>query len=310
MTTRFCLNNFTHKYYYILILFCVFAACKSNECNTITALGNLGSGINTPFDEFAPCISDSLTLVFSSNKPTGKISGMKNNIEQKNIPSLFYSIFSDGAWEFSTPFALPHNSTYYLQQICFYNCIPKSSDKQNIKQNRFYAVATAVQGSRTNNNCDIVLLDENFNIQSLEFNSNKWEAQATVGNCEQIYFASDRSGGYGGSDIWRVAHTNTGFSEPENLKIINSQSDEVSPFYDEATQRLYFARKEKTKLSVGQFDILYFDFKTQKTVTLPPPYNSDYSDYTPYIYGEKIYLSSNRSGSCGGFDLYAFQKPK
>lgn len=99
---------------------------------------------------------------------------------------------------------------------------------------------------------------------------------------------------------------NNKFSEPENVKFINSEFDELSPYFDDVNDRLYFARKE---LNSG-LDIYYYDFGKKIIIKLPQPYNSEKDDFTPYIFGGKMYLSSNRDGSCGGFDLYSFDKPK
>ena len=58
-----------------------------------------------------------------------------------------------------------------------------------------------------------------------------------------LYYSSNRPGGEGGMDIWRVrmdANGNT--SEPENMgTFINTGEDEITPFYHEGTKTLYFS---------------------------------------------------------------------
>lgn len=131
---------------------------------------------------------------------------------------------------------------------------------------------------------------------------------------EVLYFASDRPGGKGGMDIWRVKVEAAGFSVPENLSEVNTAENEVSPFFHQAAQLLYFSSEGHANL--GGYDI--FKWKPggmPENVGLP--FNSSYNDlyYSAAHDGKNGYLSSNRVGamyldkenkSCC-LDIYAFQ---
>jgi TolB protein len=57
-----------------------------------------------------------------------------------------------------------------------------------------------------------------------------------------VYFCSDRPGGLGGDDIWRVAVAGAGFGAPENLgPAVNSRGDEFAPMLSRDGRRLLFS---------------------------------------------------------------------
>lgn len=57
-----------------------------------------------------------------------------------------------------------------------------------------------------------------------------------------VYFCSDRPGGMGGDDVWRVRVTATGFGEPENLgPAVNSPRNEWAPMLSPDGRTLLFS---------------------------------------------------------------------
>lgn len=78
-------------------------------------------------------------------------------------------------------------------------------------------------------------------------NTNAWEAQPSVStDGTRLFFASNRGGGKGKSDIWYSVLLQTGedgkqiWSEPRNLKI-NTPGDEMAPFLYYDNKTLFFA---------------------------------------------------------------------
>ena len=86
-------------------------------------------------------------------------------------------------------------------------------------------------------------------------NTKYWESQPSIssdGNC--IFFASNRYGGYGGSDIWMSKRYNGVWLNPINLgPLVNSHLDEYTPFIHFDNKTLYFASKGKG--GFGGFDL-------------------------------------------------------
>src|SRR5690606_26222092 len=96
-------------------------------------------------------------------------------------------------------------------------------------------------------------------IEELPFkgiNSNDWETHCTVTpDGQNMYFVSNRPGGYGGRDIYRIVKLPNGnWSEPQNLgPEINTPYDEDSPFIAVDNKTLYFSSNGSK--SMGGFDV-------------------------------------------------------
>jgi len=120
-------------------------------------------------------------------------------------------------------------------------------------------------------------------------------------NMEYLFFASDRPGGQGEMDIWwsPIAEDGT-VGEPQNLEAINTRYSDITPFFHNPTQTLYFSSEGHQGL--GAYDV----FKTKRAnndwqaiENVGHPVNSSFND----IYfalnddGSRAYFSSNRYGS-------------
>ncbi len=118
---------------------------------------------------------------------------------------------------------------------------------------------------------------------------------------EMLYFVSDRKDGFGGLDIWYSLIDNKfGFSQPINVKEINTKDNEITPFYNKSTDFLYFSADGRVGL--GGYDI-YKAGKINESfggaINNGIPVNSSYHDiyYSENDEGSTAYLSSNREGS-------------
>ena len=91
-----------------------------------------------------------------------------------------------------------------------------------------------------------------------KINTDQWESQPCLSpDKRDLYFASRRSGGLGGSDIY-VSHlqTNGTWSDPENLgPAINTSGDEQCPFIHADNQTLFFT--SNGLLGYGEDDLFY-----------------------------------------------------
>ncbi len=117
-----------------------------------------------------------------------------------------------------------------------------------------------------------------------------------------LYFVSDRTGGFGKLDIWKSEMTTNGeFSLPVNLgSTINTDENEITPFFNDQTQALYFSSDRAEGL--GGYDVFYSsvvgnDFSTP--VNAGYPLNSSYHDlyFTTNSNEDKGIITSNRLGS-------------
>ena len=115
---------------------------------------------------------------------------------------------------------------------------------------------------------------------------------------EVLYYVSDRPGGYGKTDIWYAICKNGHYQPPVNLgPAINTEGEEVTPFYDKKANVLYFSSDEHH--SIGDFDIFCSEGALggwQPVKHLEKPFNSVYNDFyfTVNQDGKSAFLSSNR----------------
>ena len=94
-------------------------------------------------------------------------------------------------------------------------------------------------------------------------NSRKWESQPSLSpNSDYLYFSSNREGGFGNKDIWRIKingfneHGLPVWGQVENLgDSINTSGVETSPFIHFNNETLYFS--SDGWLGMGKSDIFY-----------------------------------------------------
>lgn len=133
-----------------------------------------------------------------------------------------------------------------------------------------------------------------------EFKNNSWGKATKLPNCinqkecsstqphlvqypdhEVLYFASNRPNGIGGYDIWFSIKKGNNYAEPINAgPVINTDGNEVTPFYDSKNNTLYFSSDEH--LGIGDYDIFYSQGALSQwgeVSNMGIPFNSEYNDY-------------------------------
>ncbi|MEL6810474.1 MAG: OmpA family protein [Bacteroidota bacterium] len=147
-------------------------------------------------------------------------------------------------------------------------------------------------------------------VYSVPFNSSEYStghpALSPDGNT--LYFVSDKPGGKGGSDIYRVSvDNNGGFGTPQRLgDNVNTEGKEVFPFIDSAGN-LYFSSDGHQGL--GGLDGFYAEASGSgfdDPVNLGMGANSEADDFAfRYDANTKTgFMSSNRKGGKGADDIY------
>ncbi len=125
-----------------------------------------------------------------------------------------------------------------------------------------------------------------------------------------IIFASDRAGGYGGFDLYRVDSKRDRWETPRNLgPAINTSSDEVTPFMGHDNQTLYFSSDRVG--SIGGLDVFFSKdsvglWCVPQNMGLGINSSADEIYYSTKPGSDHVVFSSNRvtEQSMGGYDIY------
>ncbi len=143
-----------------------------------------------------------------------------------------------------------------------------------------------------------------------------WESMPSISSDGKVlYFVSDRSGGYGGYDIYKsIRDENNNWGPAINLgPTINSSGNEKSPFIHTDSQTLYFS--SDGHIGIGGYDIFFSKLNDNGKWTEPKnigyPINTEYDDIGFFVStnGKYGYFASNRikNLSLGGWDFYSFE---
>jgi peptidoglycan-associated lipoprotein len=127
-------------------------------------------------------------------------------------------------------------------------------------------------------------------------------------NGRTIYFASNRRGGYGGTDLYSATIDRNGrFGRVKNMgKAINTAGNEMYPFVSE-DGKLYFASDGHPGLGMLDLFVAEREGGEIKVKNLGPPVNSSYDDFGMSLTSVKSgYFTSNRPSGRGNDDIYAF----
>ena len=265
---------------------------KQDSLNVI--ITHLDKKINTPNSEFAPRqLSDSV-LMFSSIRP---------NIDPQKS-DLFAPIYSSRIYE--APVGLVGWNNPHIVKIEIDQKIQEGNACFNWDYTRMY-FTRCQDFNRASIQCEIYYCDRNekgwSEPKKLDKNINregytntqpffcKWDIKTDV-----LFFVSDRPGGQGNLDIWYAFSKDKGntFSDPINIGTsINTCDNEITPFFDVKTKKLYFSSDGRD--GFGNFDIFSSSFKDEKfkiAENIGYPVNSSYND---------IYFSVNPKDSDGFF---------
>ncbi|MCF7568075.1 OmpA family protein [Sabulilitoribacter arenilitoris] len=153
------------------------------------------------------------------------------------------------------------------------------------------------------------------NVEELSFNSNSYSTGHPALNSDdtKLYFTSDRSGGYGGSDIYYVDINNDGsLGEPQNLgSVVNTDKNEMFPFVN-SENALFFSSDGHAGLGLLDIFGTVSDANNNmiSVLNLGVPVNSSKDDFSFFMNDDGLsgFFASNRDGGVGGDDIYAYDR--
>jgi flagellar motor protein MotB len=267
---------------------------------------NMGDAVNSKYPDYGPALGASDTmLLFSSKRPQGK--GVRTR-EQEDLYVSHRE--SENYWSDAQPLPKPINSQYNEGSACF------SHDGRTI----FFA---RCECPTCHGNCDLYTASLGkdgkwSNPKSLGplVNSVAWDSQPTLSPKEDtLYFASDRLGGFGLSDIYYTVKGKNGqWGKAMNMgPVVNTRESEVSPFFHPLYQVLYFSSRGQL-LNFGDFDI-YKTYRVkgrwQEPRNIGPLVNGKGSEYyfTIDSQSKNLYYARSEEKELNNLDLYSFPLP-
>lgn len=266
---------------------------------------NMGRWINSDYADYAPALNNEDTyLLFTTKRDMSK-----DPLERKHIENLYFSQGDGLTWETAQP----------LDEINS-ELNEGSGTLSHDGKELYFARCDAPDGF---GNCDIYVATkkedgkwgEVHNLGS-NINSKSWDSHPTLNQSDDtLYFASDRIGGFGLSDIYYSIRNKEGeWQAALNAgPIINTRQNELSPFYHHKNGVLYFSSNGHV-LNFGEFDI----FKTKKLngvwsspKNIGPLVNGPGSEFyfTIDSKSENLFYSRSAENSMDNLDLYSFPLP-
>lgn len=277
---------------------------------------HLDSNVNSKVSEYAPMEVDSL-LYFSSLRETD--SKKKRDINNVAFNKLYAAKRQQEKWQKAKALdSLFNASNIHNANTAFNSDYTKIFVSRCTAQNSVDYTCQIYYSEYKNGRWEILKpLPPPVNL----FNSNS--TQPSVGKLngkEALFFSSNRSGGFGGMDIWYCNFDgNLSFEMPVNAgKNVNSAEDEITPWFVTENATLYFS--STWHKGMGGFDIfksVYSSGGFGEPQNAGYPVNSSYNDiyYSLNSRKDRAYISSNRPGSyfeekqscCN--DIYSFAVP-
>lgn len=262
---------------------------------------SFGFGVNTKYTEYNPVVSaDESILAFTALRPnTGK-----TRSGDKFIEEILISYNTSGTW--SEPAVVPVTSEYNVGTAGI------SADGQ--KMMIFMGGATDPGNIFVINKSGDAWSKPSILASTL--NSKYLETTASITpDGKTIYFASDRLGGMGGMDIYRIdLQPNGSWSQPKNLgPTINTADNEDAPFIHPDQKTLFFTSDGHS--TMGGRDIFMTKFINNawtKPENMGYPINTTANDnyFTLIADGTRAYFSSDRKGGQGAQDIYFIDMPE
>ncbi len=264
---------------------------------------NLGTAINSIGDEYLPKMTADEEILFITSRRAECTGGYDAYL--RDFPEdFFYSEKKNGEWQQVQNLGPPVNTELNEGAASF------TPDGQ-------WVYFTACNRDGAYESCDLYvskLTGKKWstpeNLGPL-VNTDVWESQPFISDDgNTLYFVSTRPGGLGGHDIWFSRKVNGYWAQPENLGApVNSAGNEYSPFLHADGESFYFSSNGHP--GFGGIDLFRSEMSASGWGTpqnLGYPLNLAGDEQTIFINtaGTDAYISSNREGSVGRYDIFKF----
>jgi len=266
---------------------------------------NMGNWINSPKADYGPTIGNIDTLLLFTSKRNFHLQSIEKTFDE----DIFFTTKFNGEWMEAEPFK-SINTKYNEGSACL------------SKDGKFLYFARC-NSPDSYGSCDLFVSERRedktwgfpHNLGK-NINTIAWDSHPSLSHSgDTLFFASDRIGGFGLSDIYYSVKDDDGIWQPaQNIgPIINTRGGEVSPFFHHKFNVLYFSSNGQP-LNFGDFDI-YKAYKQNKGWGEPknigPLVNGVGSEYYFTIDSESntLYYARSAEDNINNLDLNSFPVP-
>lgn len=268
------------------------------------AVNSMGPAVNSRMHDYSPLVTaDGRTMYFTSRRE-GSTGGLRD-AEGQYMEDVYVSHRTDEGWSPAVNIGEPINS---MVQDATVGLSPDGNSMILYRTSRALVSGDLYECRRTG--------DGGWGAPELmteKINSASHEPSANIApNGEEIYFTSDRPGGFGGRDLYRIRRLPNGeWSLPLNLgPNINTPYDEDAPFLHSDGKTMFFSSNGHA--TMGGYDVFKSTLLDADMNLWSEPENMGYPLNTvdDDIYftlsedGRTGYISSERPEGMGEQDIY------
>ena len=261
---------------------------------------NVGPEINTPFPDYYPFVPDDESFMIFTSRRKECMGGQKE-MDGYYSSDIFMSTVVNGKWTKPKNLGPAINTTLDEQAVG----LSPDGNKMIVYLDHIDKYGDLYESDRKGKNFErIVKMNENINAG--------FETSGSISpDGNTFFFASERSGGYGETDIYMSRKLPNGeWALPQNLgPNINTKYKEDFPRLSDDGKTLYFSSQGHS--SMGDFDIFKAEWDPDSNtwsepVNLGYPINTSGDDRSICFVDNNrtAYMSSARDGGYGDYDIY------
>jgi outer membrane protein OmpA-like peptidoglycan-associated protein/tetratricopeptide (TPR) repeat protein len=268
---------------------------------------NLGNDVNSSSDEYVNFVDEDITQLYLTRKEPNPDYALDGNPFRENF---YISFLKENVWDSLILFDLPLKKHRNVGGMSF------SIDRKQI----YFTGCSWPTGIGS---CDLYRMNKTGNEWGrahnlgVIVNTGSWDSQPFLSSDgKTLYFASKRTGGKGGSDIWMTEKQPDGsWGTPVNLgDSINTSGNEMAPYIHADTKTLYFS--SDTRAGLGGYDLFMSkkdsSGRWRQAVNLGSPVNTRANEINIFISmdASTAWISSDRKDGEGGYDIYEMKTVK
>jgi len=266
------------------------------------SITNIGREINSEFEDYAPVLSpDENEIIFTTRRRDGNTF---ENVANDNKPyeDVFVANKSGDSWQKAKNIGPPINTKYSDSNLTL------SPDGKTLFIYRDEGNGDIYESTKGPDG----KWSEPKPLPGIINSSYRESSVSVTPDGNTLYFASERPGGFGGSDIYIATKgDNKQWSRVKNAgTMINTEYDEDGPFITTDTKTLYFSSKGRK--GMGGYDIFKTELLNPDKMEWSEPENIGYPINSPDddIYfivsknGKHWYYSTVRDDGLGYTDIY------